>query len=228
MADTRSPRTKRRGALLGAVVATSALLLGACGQSKFQYVSNRDVGSYLKIPTAWPVEDVTARDAEGRVEEPPQGIDSIWHLAFSTGDTTSVDVKQLPTEVRGSVQVFSVRDYYRETFSISRLRASVFLGNIDPVYPEQDIDSRTNRLVGYQLLAEDDGLTGSRVIANLNLDTSGEEGSAAWVTQDVTLLFDNQEGMVYVLSMYCGGDCYERNQDEIDQVATSFTVRTDA
>lgn len=224
MADTQT-RPRRRGAVLVAITASVVLLLAACGQSKFQYVSNRSVGSYLKIPTAWPVRDVTQEETQGRVQEPQQGIDSVWHLAFSTGDATQVDAKDLPTEVRGSVQVFSVRDYYRETFSISQLRASVFLGNVDPVYPQQDLDSRNNRLVGYQLVAEDGGLTGSRVVANLNIDPTGS--AEAWITQDVTLLFDNQNGMVYVLSMYCAGDCYERHQDQINQVATSFTVRTD-
>lgn len=223
---SRTERTGRRGAAAALVAAAAvALPLVACGQSSDRYVSNRALGTFFRLPDAWPSEDLTESDKEGRVEELPSGIQTLWHQGFGSGDPASTGEDGLPDEVIGQARVYAVSDYYRETFSLSSLRSSIFLLNVDPVYPPESIDSQQNRLVDYQPLEKSGGLTGSRVVANL--DTDPDDQVEAWVTQDVTILFDDAAGRVYVLSVYCSGPCYEQNQAEIERVVGSFEVRYD-
>ena len=225
----RTPRTERaglRGASVAVIAAVALVLpLAACGQSGDRFVSNRALGTFFRLPDAWPSEDLTEADKEGRVAELPSGIQTLWHQAFGSGDPAGTDEAGLPSEVVGQARVYAVSDYYRETFSLSSLRSSIFLLNVDPVYPPESIDSQQNRLVDYQPLEKPGGLTGSRVVANL--DTDPDDQAESWVTQDVTILFDDAAGRVYVLSLYCSGPCYERHRADIERGVGSFEVRND-
>ncbi|MGE0731079.1 MAG: hypothetical protein AB7O92_33020 [Acidimicrobiia bacterium] len=228
----RTAANRRNGRRRLASVAALPLLalaltlpLAACGESSQRFVSNRSLGTFFRLPDGWPTEDLTEASKEGRVEELPSGIQTLWHQAFGSGDPASIDAAGLPDEVVGQARVYAVSDYYRETFSLSSLRSSIFLLNVDPVYPPESIDSQQNRLVDYRPLEMGEGLTGSRVVANLDTDPADE--GEAWVTQDVTILFDDAVGRVYVLSLYCSGPCYERNRSDIDRVVGSFMVRND-
>ncbi len=225
MPRTFTPRSLGRRALL---VGSLALLVGlvGCGESQYQYVANRSLGSFVRMPTRWEVLDVTASQGDGRVTALPSGIQSVWKLAFSSVGGAADDEKGLPTEVTGRVEVYQISDYYREQYSISALRSTQTVSvSVDPVYPPDEVGSETIELSAYKKLSRD-GLTGSRSVANINTAEDGED--PAWVTQDLTVLFDQDGGKIYVLSMYCSGSCYLKYQKTIDTVATSFAVRHDA
>lgn len=209
---------------LCALVMLGAVLAASCSQSGDQFVSNRSLGTFFRIPGGWATADTTGAEDEGRVAEEPGTSKLIWHQQFSSGDPSAVDAVGLPTEVVGNVRVYLVSDYLRENTSHSALRKSIFLTDVDPKYPADQAQRDANRIVLEEPREQGDGLTGSRVVANLDLD--GSEGQA-FITQDVTTLFDDRQGVFYVLSVYCSGPCYERYQRDIDRIATSFTVRND-
>lgn len=207
------------------MMSLGALLLAACGQSKYQYVANRSLGSFVRMPTEWEVRDVTTTQGEGRVAALPSGIQSVWKLSFASNGGSEPDDQGLPTEVTGKVEVYKISDYYREQYSISALRSSQTVAmSVDPVYPPDGVGSEKVELSAYEKVSAD-GLTGSRSVANIN--AAKDDKDPAWVTQDLTVLFDHDAGNIYVLSMYCSGPCYLKYQKTIDAIASSFAVRHD-
>lgn len=218
-------RIRRRLGVVAVVIAVAGLL-GACGDSKYQYVANRQLGSFVRMPTGWIVDDVTNSQGDGRVSALPSGIQSVWKLQFASGVPDPVAAAEnMPGEVNGRIEVYQLSDYYRERYSISTLRGSqTVVMAVDPVYPPAEVGVDLVELHAYQPLTVG-GATGSRSIANLNAAPEGSD--AAWLTQDLTVLFDHDAGKIYVLSMHCSGACYLENQKTIDEIATSFAVRND-
>jgi len=223
VASTPNQRRRRRGAVLALFVALLGVGLAGCGAPEYRFVSNRKLGSFVRIPSSWAVQDLTADQSQGRVNPLPSGIESVWKLAFVSGDPASVDDRGLPAEVTGRIEVYQVSDYYREQYSISALRSTQTVGmSVDPVYPPDGVGSEQVELGAYEQLSVA-GVAGSRSVANLNTASDGDEPK--WVTQNLTLLFDHDTGRIYVLSMYCSGTCYLENRQAIDEIAASFAVR---
>ena len=225
MASTPNQLRRLRGAAVAALLALLGPVLAACGTPEYRFVSNRELGSFVRIPSTWAVQDLTENQSQGRVNPLPSGIQSVWKLAFVSGDPDSVDEQGLPAEVTGRIEVYQVSDYYREQYSISALRSTQTIGmSVDPVYPPDGVGSERVELGAYEQLSVG-GVAGSRSVANLN--TATEDADPTWVTQNLTLLFDHDSGRIYVLSMYCSGTCYLENRQAIDEVAASFAVRND-
>jgi hypothetical protein len=222
-----APNRRRRDRVVLLAVLVAVLLGGltSCGEPDYRFVSNRQLGSFVRIPRTWAVQDLTATQNQGRVNPLPSGIQSVWKLAFVSGDPGNVDDLGLPAEVTGRIEVYKVSDYYREQYSISALRSTQTVGmSVDPVYPPDGVGSERVELGAYEQL-DIGGVTGSRSVANLNTASGSDEPK--WITQNLTLLFDHGTGQIYVLSMYCSGSCYLANRQAIDEVAASFAVRND-
>jgi hypothetical protein len=219
-------RGRRRGRpVTAAVLAVALAVLGsACGDPAYQFVSNRDQGNFFKVPSSWDLQNITHTQNEGRPEAEPGGILPLWHMVFAAdvaGDGLDTDPEGNPTELQGSAEIYVIADYYRENFSLSSIRSQLFRG-VDPLYPPDELQAKVER-VGYEQLTGGEGLTGSRVVANIDLAADGEDPN--WVTMDVSMLFDNRLGRIYVLSMRCTATCYLANRAAIDEVAASWTVR---
>jgi hypothetical protein len=102
---------------------------------------------------------------------------------------------------------------------VSSVRQQLFHG-IDPVYPPDDLQGRVE-LVSYRPIEDVEGLTGSRVVANINMV---EEGTPSWLTVDGSMLFDSRTGRIFALTMECAADCYLENRSAADQIAASWKV----
>lgn len=214
-------RHRRTWAALGLAL----LVVAGCGGSDYKYVANREHGNFFKVPTAWHLQNVTEVDREGRPEELPGGIVSIWHTVFDnapSGGLPTLDAEQLPEQVTGSAEIYAISDSYREQFSMSKIREMAF-GGVDPVFAPDELSPKI-RLVtpGYTPLEGGD-LNGSRVVANMDL---AEEGATPrWMTVDVSMLFDNRTGRIFLLRMQCASACYEQNRAAVDEIAASWTVK---
>ena len=77
-------------------------------------------------------------------------------------------------------------------------------------------------LVHSEVLTPSDGLHGVRVIFDYEL-TNG-----VLHTFDQTALVNNAGTMLYLLIIRCSTSCYRDRIDELNTIATSFTVRSDA
>ena len=129
------------------------------------------------------------------------------------------DGNDLPADLVGNAQIYTLSNYYRENYSISQVREQLFHG-VDPVYPPDDLQGRVE-LVSYRPIEEGEGLTGSRVVANINL---AEDGGEKWLTVDGSVLFDDSTGRVFALTMECTSQCYLQNRSMADQIAASWKV----
>lgn len=208
-----------------AAVALTLAALAACGNAEYRYVANRQHGNFFKVPTGWHLQNITDLERQGRPEELPGGIVSVWHTVFDNAPTSAgptLGKEQLPEQVTGSAEIYAISTSYREQFSMSKIREMAFNG-VDPLFAPDELSPRI-RLVapGYTPLQAGD-LDGSRVIANL--DVSEEGGEPRWMTIDVSLLFDNRTGRIFLLRMQCASTCYEQNRAAVDEIAASWTVK---
>jgi hypothetical protein len=209
------------------MAAAMALVLAACGSPEYEFVSNRDFGNFFKVPSVWDVGDVTETEKEGRPAEQPDGIQLVWHMQFkSTNDAVSyeeLEGGQVPNDVVGDVEIYTISEYHKQTKSLSEFRAQRFIiGGVDPLFPPEDLASAI-RLVQVNE-ATSDTLHGSRVVTNVNV--SGDEANPVWVTVDLSTRFDAISGEVHSLRMWCTSACYEANRSRIDAVATSWKVKS--
>jgi len=198
----------------------AAGVLGACGGNDYRWVTNGAEGTYFKVPTAWDTNVVSGSDPAGRADALPGSITPLWHVAFDSakGAASQKDANDLPADLVGNAQIYSLSNYYRENYSISKVREQLFHG-VDPVYPPDDLSGRVE-LVSYRPI-EEAGLTGSRVVANINL---AEDGGSKWLTVDGSVLFDDHTGRVFALTMECTSECYLQNRSMADQIAASWKV----
>jgi len=160
-------------------------------------------------------------DTAGRADALPGSITPLWHVYFDSakGVAPRTDANDLPADIVGNAQIYSLSNYYRENYSISQVREQLFHG-VDPVYPPDDLSGRVE-LVSYRPIEEPGGLTGSRVVANINL---ADDGSAKWLTVDGSVLFDDRTGRIFALTMECTSQCYLQNRSMADQIAASWKV----
>jgi hypothetical protein len=205
-----------------AVTVAVLCIFAACGRPDYRYVSNRTEGNFFKVPSEWTYASLTEKDKAGRPEGLPAGIESTWHVGFTNAanGTPAVDSQGVPTNLEGEAQIFRLSNYYREQRSLSSLRADMFFG-VDPVYPPDQLTARVE-LVSYSPLTSESGLSGARVVANVNIKESGDPD---WVTVDNSMLFDDTQGRVFSLTMRCQSECYIRDRAAADAIASSWKVK---
>lgn len=216
---------KSRRAFVAVVVAVLVVASSACGDPAYQFVSNRELGNYFKVPSSWTMQDDTETQSAGRPEAQQSGVVSLWRLLLLNDDNANGldrDSGGSPAEVFGRAEIYGLSSYYNDDFSRAKIRALLFSG-VDPLYPAESLQSRYET-VDHLPLTAGEGINGSRVIANVDMAEDG--ANPRWETYDASFLFDNTLGRVYVLLLHCTSDCYEANRAAIDEVATSWTVRT--
>lgn len=206
-----------------AALAGSTLLIGAaaCGGSEYRWVTNGTEGNFFKVPSSWDYDEISTTASQGRAESMPGPITPVWHIYFDSAEGTPAQTVEgmPPVHLIGNARIFTLSNYYREHYSVSSVRQQLFHG-IDPVYPPDDLEGRVE-LVSYRPIEDVAGLTGSRVVANINMV---EEGEPRWLTVDGSMLFDDQVGRIYALTMECAADCYLENRSAADQIAASWKV----
>jgi hypothetical protein len=195
--------------------------LAGCGGSEYRWVTNGNQGNFFKVPSAWDYDEISTSQNEGRPEAMPGSITPVWHVYFDSAEgTPSPEVEgDLPRDLIGNARIFTLSNYYRENYSVSSVREQLFHG-IDPVYPPDDLQGRVE-LVSYRPIEDVEGLTGSRVVANINMV---DEGDPRWLTVDGSMLFDPRTGRIFALTMECASACYEENRSAADQIAASWKV----
>jgi hypothetical protein len=214
---------RRRSALgrpvrLWALAVAAATVLAACG-STFTYVKNPQAHTYFKVPNEWKVfseEEIFARGIEGLS---PQGEaaarEAIWMVAFDASPHPSLDNlfeadAQAP---HGFARVQPISDQARDTFSLATLRNILF--PIDRVARE---DPGAVEILQNQDIVLDNGFHGSRIVFNIRRGTT-------FYTVNQTGLVDPATRTLYLFVVGCEASCYVANQDVIEDVVESWTVK---
>jgi hypothetical protein len=225
----------RRGAL--ALVLVGVLLVGAgCGKPAYTYVTNQQAKTYFKVPSDWtPSTNTTTLDfyfahaVFNAKNTASQAFDTFKKVRWVAEYEAPPDLRQQLDGPLVYGMVTPVTQGFQGGISLDGLRD--ILG--DPVSQpaRAGIISGGQQLpTGFELLDDEvltpgTGMRGVRVVYNLFLQTD-QFGSGYIATWDLTAMTNNDSSVLYALVVYCSTQCYRNNVVKINDVVTSFTVRS--
>ncbi|GAB2818968.1 hypothetical protein GCM10022221_16190 [Actinocorallia aurea] len=212
---------------LPVVLSCLAPLLAACGAPSYHYVKNSEDKTYFKVPATWHrIEEqplnlvVGGADADSAtaarvnatswsVGFDADGDPSAGHLVDSGSDAPFVyaNVRPLSEEQRGVISLNMLRDLFLPVTETSRTAA----------------EQGGNGLPGFELLRDEiltpgEGLRGVRVVYSYDFTLGLRQ------TFDQTA-YTSDDGRLFWLVIRCSARCFSERADELDSIATSFTVR---
>jgi len=190
-----------------------ALLVSACGSPGAKYVTNRDLGVYLKVPGSWTVYDV-AKDGPGLLSLGSQVAKLDWIVGFD-GDPaparTHLD-QLVSVEPVGQLQIIPAIatkiDHTVASLSSAMSTATDSAGN---TVEFEVIDSK------------EVNFSSGHWGVQLKLRIPLSDGSAR--TAEKTALFDRNGSWLYILEVGCSEECFANNEATIDQIFQSLTMK---
>ncbi|WP_131747832.1 hypothetical protein [Frankia sp. Cppng1_Ct_nod] len=216
------------------VLLAALLLLAGCGSARYQYVTNKGAGTFLKIPTSWRHQVLFGPayigiDARNVSPEAARVLASReWLVGIDAAAKFDDKNLLLPdaTQPKGFVQVRQLLPEEAATLSTNDLR-NLFV-SIDQEEQAQVEAVRTDpqgaRLAPHFLLFADEvvhkggGVHGVHLVYQLRLNNG-------LVTFDQTSLLDQDQTVLYQLVFACSSWCYAEHGAEIQKVQTSFTIK---
>ncbi|HJV09596.1 MAG TPA: hypothetical protein VJ653_07935 [Acidimicrobiales bacterium] len=219
------------------------VLAAACSKSDFRYVSNADIGTYLKVPAEWEEYDqddlVGAEiDAARQANQPTSLIDVLinrqfqWRAAYDGDPNPSVEhTLSLAVEPVVEVSVRSLDADEHDQVSLAALRNVIV--NYDEMKAEAQSglsgrgmglgteSTNTFRPIDEEELHLDDGVRGVRLRYVLRPDPS-----SPFYAFDQTTLVDSKSERLYVLLIRSGEAQFLQHNQLFTEIAKSFTVKT--
>jgi hypothetical protein len=221
---TDNDRMSRAPRHLPLLVVLGAVFAGACGDSKYTYLANGDEQTYLRVPKAWKTFELSTERADRIDPQYAEDVELLWNIALDAGDgegtahivaLTDLEAEALD-DPAGTVSVYQVQGNFAQSLSLTSARA-IPLG-VDPLQVPDDVKDLVE-IIDFQPLAPNDGLQGGRVTFNLR-----PNDAADWRTYDIVTAFDQTRFRMYVLTVGCSAECFEREQADIDEVVSSWKV----
>ncbi len=236
------PETGRRLWPALSLFVLALLLAGACSDSKFRYVSNASINTYLKVPEDWKVythdELIGAEvDAARQANRPSSLIDVLvnrefqWRMAFDGDPRPSIEhALNLAEEPVVEVSVRTLDQEEHEQVSLAALRNVIL--NYDEL-KEQAANDLTGRGVGlggestttFRPIDEEElhyegGVRGVRLRYVLR-----PNANSPFYAFDQTTLVDAKAERLYVLLIRAGEAQFLRHNQLFTEIAKSFTVK---
>lgn len=237
--------TWRRGGRLAAPVVVTAVCVAAlgaaCSRPDYRYVAHPSTKTYLKVPRGWKSYDAALLDqAEARAlevagEPAPSFVDLAftgavqWRVAydgdphpqpahavsFSVAPVAEVRVRQLTDDERDRVNLASLRNMF---FPYDELKAQAAAERSDRPFEATPPATSAFRSLGEKELSLEAGVRGNRLLFELR---QGDE----FFVVDQTALLDGSTSRVYVLLIRASERQYLEHRKQLNEVATSFTVK---
>ncbi|MDQ7904266.1 hypothetical protein RB614_06990 [Phytohabitans sp. ZYX-F-186] len=206
-----------------------ALLVSACGAPEYEYVKNSEQQTYFKVPNDWRQIDQEALHEFAVGVDPDSATAQLreqlmWTVAYDAAEEPSIThiaapmpfaepavwakVERLLPEVSSAISLDVLRNLLLPVTEDMRTAAA----QADALYP------------GFELLRDDvivpeKGLHGVRVAYNYQF-------LGRSTTFDLTALVNDDASLLYMLLIRCAARCYTERADELESIATSFTVRS--
>lgn len=218
------------------------VLATACSESKFRYVSNSNINTYLKVPADWKEykqDDLVQAeiDAARQANQPSSLLDVLinrqfqWRMAFDGDPDPSVEhTLELAEEPVVEVSVRALDQAEHDQVSLAALRNVIV--NYDEMKAEAQ-SSLTGRGVGIageststfrpideEELHYEDGVRGIRLRYVLR-----PNASSPFYAFDQTTLVDSRSERLYVLLIRSGEAQFLRDNQLFTEIARSFTVK---
>lgn len=228
--------TTRVRAVMAAVPALLAMLalVAGCGSSRYEYVTNKSAGTFLKVPTAWNHQQVAGAlafvgiDARNLSPEMARQIAAReWLVTLDAAGKPNGNLLRLDaTQPKGFVQVRKLLPEEANAISTNDLR-NQFVDMAAAEQAQADAvkkDPQGARLTPEFLLLADEtvhrsaGVHGVHLVYELHT-TSG------LTTIDQTSLLDQDSTTLYQLVIACSSLCFAQYGGDVEHVAQSFTIK---
>lgn len=218
------------------------VLATACSESKFRYVSNSNINTYLKVPANWQEykqDDLVQAeiDAARQANQPSSLIDVLinrqfqWRMAFDGDPDPSVEhTLELAEEPVVEVSVRALDQDEHDQVSLAALRNVIV--NYDEMKAEAQSgltgrgvgiageSTSTFRPIDEEELHYEDGVRGIRLRYVLR-----PNASSPFYAFDQTTLVDSRSERLYVLLIRSGEAQFLRDNQLFTEIARSFTVK---
>jgi hypothetical protein len=206
------------------LVGGCALLLGVtlagCGAPQYTYVANSGESTYFKVPHGWhQISGGALQNAMEQLQVPIAG----WQVAYEAGSSPSADdflsfganepfvfaeIGSLTQAGSQELSYDSLRDFLLPVTSTAR-------SNVPQGYPLTNFKSIRDVNLTPGL-----GVHGVRETFDYTLEGGPTD------TFDEVALTNADQTVVYYLLLHCTQNCYSADQTEINDVMSSFTVRS--
>ena len=206
------------------LVGGCALLLGVtvtgCGAPQYTYVANSSASTYFKVPHGWHKIDAAAlQKVEAELQYPAGG----WQVAYEAGsDPSANDFLGF-----GSDQPF----VFAEIGTLTQAGSQDLSYNaLRDIFLPVTSTTRQNEPAGYPLTnfkqIRDENLTPGLGVHGVRetFDYTLEGGQTD--TFDEIALTNAEQTVIYFLVLHCTTSCYSNDQTAINDVMSSFTIRS--
>ena len=203
------------------LVGGCALLLGVtvagCGAPQYTYVANSGANTYFKVPYGW--HEISA-SALKKITGSSSGV---WTVAYQAGSQPSAsdflafdtsqpfvfaEIGTLSSTGMNELSYDSLRDFFLPVTSTARSTAS------SEGFPFTGFSQ-----IRDQVLTPGQGVHGVR-------ETFDYTDNGVTDTFDEIALTNPDQTQVYFLVLHCTSSCYSSDKTEIDDVMSSFTIRS--
>ena len=207
------------------LVGGCALLLGVtisgCAAPQFTYVANSGASTYFKVPYAW--HKISDSSLANVLKKETGSSGGGWSVAYEAGRTPKAndfldftttqpfvfaEVGQLSSDASGALSYDTLRDFFLPVTSTTRQQ-----------YDAQGFPFTNFQQIRDQVLTLAQGVHGVRETFNYT-----DAGQAD--TFDEIALTNADQTEVYLLVLHCTTGCYSADQSQINDVMTSFTIRS--
>ena len=205
------------------LVGGCALLLGVtatgCGAPQYTYVANSSESTYFKVPNGWhKISGDALQKVEAEVQYPAGG----WQVAYEAGVGATAndflgfgsDQPFVFAEIGTLTQTGSQDLSYNALRDIFLPVTSTTRQSEPPNYP----------LTGFKLI-RDQNLTPGLGVHGVR-ETFDYTLNGATDTFDEIALTNAEQTVVYFLVLHCTASCYSSDQTAINDVMSSFTIRS--
>jgi hypothetical protein len=208
--------------LVGGCALLLGVILSGCAAPQFTYVANSGTSTYFKVPYAW--HKISPSSLSSELKTATGGSGGGWTVAYEAGHKPTAgdflafstaqpfvfaEVGQLNSTASNQLSYDSLRDFFLPVTSTARQNAAA-----------QGFPLTAFKQIRDQKLSLSQGVHGVRETFDYTF-TGGITD-----TFDEVALTNADQTVVYLLVLHCTDKCYSTDQTEINDVMSSFTIRS--
>jgi hypothetical protein len=208
--------------LVGGCALLLGVVLSGCAAPQFTYVANSGSNTYFKVPYGW--HKISDSSLSSELKTATGGSGGGWTVAYEAGHKPTAgdflsfgtahpfvfaEVGQLNTTASNQLSYDSLRDFFLPVTSTARQSAAA-----------QGFPLSGFKQIRDQTLTLSQGVHGVRETFDYTF-TGGVTD-----TFDEVALTNADQTVVYLLVLHCTTSCYSTDQTEINDVMSSFTIRS--
>jgi len=206
--------------LLVAVLTTIGL--SGCGAPQYTYVADSSAKTFYKVPYAW--HQISQKSLNAALQAAGGSGAGVWSTAYDADSSPSAD-HFLAADV---AQPF----VFAEVGTLSPTVSAELSYNMlrDFMLPVTSGSRQTDAQEGFPLTdfkqLRDDTITGKQGVHGVRETFDYTYTGGITDTFDEVALTNADQTVVYLLVLHCTTSCYSNDQTEINDVMSSFTIRS--